>query len=359
MQFELDQRGRASMDFIAELGRMGAALRAATAVDAKHAGLLEPDALAADLDARREQVERALATSKHFRTYALLSDFGGTHHGRFAIEAFERVRQRLEPSLRALRDGPCTLEVKPGYEVPEYVRDVEIHRTTGGWDGHDYMGFIHGELIHRHYVAKTFPGDIFAQRRRVLDELPAREFARILEMGASSGHYTRGIQQKFPNARITGVDTSARFLEQAQRVANENGWPWRLLVAPGEDTGLPPASFDLVTSYILLHEIPERVIRGVFAEAFRVLEPGGYVLMTDVTPFWAQDRMSEYWAYRMALHGGEPYWRESASLRLDALCSEIGFVDAKTYGLDGRPYPWITIARKPDTASPHVEENTR
>jgi SAM-dependent methyltransferase/lambda repressor-like predicted transcriptional regulator len=349
MHFELDQRGRASMDFIAEMGRNGAALRAATAADAKRAGL-SPETLVADLDERRAQIERALATSKNFRTYALLSDWGSTNHGRFAIEAFEQARPRIEPKLQSLKQGPCTLEVKPGYEVPEYVRDVEIHRTTGGWDGHEYMGFIHGELIHRHYVAKTFPGDIFAQRRRVLDELPARDFPRILEMGASSGHYTRGIQDKFPNSKITGVDTSVRFLEQAQRVANEHGWPWRLIVAPGEDTGLPSASFDLVTSYILLHEIPERVIRGVFAEAFRVLAPGGYVLMTDVTPYWAQDRMSEFWADWMALHGGEPYWRESASLKLDELCREIGFVDAKTYGLGGKPYPWITIARKPEAA---------
>lgn len=349
MHFDLDQRGRASMDFIAEMGRNGAALRAATAADAKRAGL-SPQTLVADLDERRAQVERALATSKNFRTYALLSDWGSTNHGRFAIEAFEQARPRIEQKLQSLKQGPCTLEVKPGYEVPEYVRDVEIHRTTGGWDGHEYMGFIHGELIHRHYVAKTFPGDIFAQRRRVLDELPDRDFPRILEMGASSGHYTRGIQDKFPNSQITGVDTSVRFLEQAQRVANEHGWPWRLIVAPGEDTGLPSGSFDLVTSYILLHEIPERVIRGVFAEAFRVLAPGGYVLMTDVTPYWAQDRMSEFWADWMALHGGEPYWRESASLKLDELCREIGFVHAKTYGLGGKPYPWITIARKPEAA---------
>jgi SAM-dependent methyltransferase len=349
MQFELGQRGRASMEFMVEMGRNGAVLRAATVADTKRAGLA-PDTLAPDLDERHAQMQRALAGSKNFRTYALLSDWGSTNHGRFAIEAFEQIRPSIEPQLQALKQGPCTLEVKPGYEVPEYVRDVEIHRTTGGWDGHEYMGFIHGELIHKHYVAKTFPGNIFVQRRRVLDELPARDFARILEMGASSGHYTRGIQDKFPNAQITGVDTSIRFLEQAQRTANEHGWPWRLRVAPAEDTGLPSASFDLVTSYILLHEIPERVIRGVFAEAFRVLEPGGYVLMTDVTPYWAQDRMSVFWADWMALHGGEPYWRESASLKLDDLCREIGFVDAKTYGLEGKPYPWITMARKPERA---------
>jgi SAM-dependent methyltransferase len=349
MDFELAQRGRASMDFVAELGLGGQALRAATNADAKRAGL-QADKLAEDLDQRVAQVEAALAGSKNFRTYGLIADWGSTNHGVIAIEAFEQVRPSLAPRLAALRQGPCTLEVKPGYEPPDYTRGVEFHRTTGGWDGHEYMGFVHGELIHKHYVYKTFPGDIFAQRRRVLDELPSREFARVLEIGASSAHYTRMIQDKFPRARITGVDTSIRFLEQAQRVANEHGWPWRLIVAPGEDTGLPANSFDLVTSYILLHEIPERIIRGVFAEAFRVLEPGGWMLMSDVTPFWAQDRLGEFWSHWMALHGGEPYWRESASLKLDEVCRDVGFVDAKTYGLDGRPYPWITIARRPGPA---------
>jgi SAM-dependent methyltransferase len=349
MDFELAQRGRASMDFVAELGLGGQALRAATQADAKRAGL-DASTLAEDLDARVAQVERALAGSKAFRTSALVADWGSTNHGLIAIDAFEQIRPQLEPRLTTLQQGPCTLEVKPGYAPPDYTRGVEFHRTTGGWDGHEYMGFVHAELIHKHYVYKTFPGDIFAQRRRVLDELPDREFTRILEAGTSSGHYTRMIQDKFPRASITGVDTSVRFLEQAQRLANEHGWPWRLVVAPGEDTGFAPESFDLFTSYILLHEIPERIIRALFAEAFRVLEPGGWLLMTDVTPFWAQDRMTEFWSYWMALHGGEPYWRESASLRLDEVCRDCGFVDAKTYGLGGKPYPWITIARKPERA---------
>ena len=349
MDFELRQRGRASMDFVAELGLNGARLRAATLAEVKSAGLA-PDTLAADLDERVAQVEGALGGSKAFHTYALVADWGSSTHGKLAIEAFEQVRDEIEPRLKALGEGPTRIRTKPGYQLPDYARGVEFHRTTGGWDGHEYMGFIHAELIHRHYVYKTFPGDIFAQRRRVLDELPDREFTRVLELGASSGHYTRMIQDKFPRAAITGVDTSVRFLEQAQRVANEHGWTWDLLVAPGEDTGLPAESFDLVTSYILLHEIPERTIRGVFAEAYRTLEPGGWLLMTDVTPFWAQDRLSEFWSYWGALHGGEPYWRESASLKLDELCRELGFVDAKTYGLGGKPYPWITIARKPERA---------
>lgn len=349
MQFDLRQRGRASMDFVAELGMAGARVRAATFGDAKAAGLT-PDRLAADLDERMTEVEATLQRKPNFGTYALLSDWGSTNHGRFAIESFEAVRADVEPRLQALRAGPCRVEVPAGYEPPDYTRGVEFHRTTGGWDGHEYMGFIHAELIHRHYVYKLFPGDIFRQRRRVLDELPPRRFERILEVGASSGHYTTMIQDKFPDAQITGVDTSVRFLEQAQRVANEHGWPWRLRVAPGEDTGLPAGSFDLVTSYILLHEIPARVVRGVFAEAFRVLEPGGWLLMTDVTPFWAQDRMTEFWSFWMAQHGGEPYWRESASLKLDEVCREVGFVDAKTYGLEGKPYPWVTIARKPGGA---------
>jgi hypothetical protein len=73
MDFELAQRGRASMDFVAELGLGGQALRAATNADAKRAGL-QADKLAEDLDQRVAQVEAALAGSKNFRTYGLIAD---------------------------------------------------------------------------------------------------------------------------------------------------------------------------------------------------------------------------------------------------------------------------------------------
>jgi ubiquinone/menaquinone biosynthesis C-methylase UbiE len=137
------------------------------------------------------------------------------------------------------------------------------------------------------------------------------------------------------------------MLEQAQRVANERGLEWRLIQAQAEATGLPDASFDLVASYIVLHEVPAAATRALFAEAFRLLEPGGNVLMSDVRPYRDMNKTEEWRAEYLAIHGGEPYWREAARLDLAEVARDCGFVEAKSYGLGDMHYPWVTIATKP------------
>jgi SAM-dependent methyltransferase len=235
----------------------------------------------------------------------------------------------------------------PGEARPAYADAAWIHRTSGGWDGHDYQGFVHGELIHREYVARTYPGDIFKQRRQILSVLSRRDPARIFEIGSSSGHYTLQLAAEFPKAEIWGCDPSPRMLEQAQRVANERGFAWRLFVGSGEATGLPAESVDLVTSYIVLHEIPAAAARAQLREAFRLLRPGGELLFTDVTRYAVLDKRAVRWAEYNAVHGGEPFWREAASLELGAAAREAGFAEVRSEGLGGAPYPWFVYGRKP------------
>lgn len=347
MDFQLRQRGRASMEFLVALTGETRRLGAEWGADLQAAGV-SAETLPDDLDARDAAVKGALAGSKAFAASGLVMEFASVEHGRQAREAYEESRDLLEPKLAALEaKGPATLTADPDFEAPDYFRDVWFHRTTGGWDGHPQQGFIHGELIHRHYVGKTFGGDIFAQRRRVLAELPRQDYARILEMGTSSGHFTVALQQVFPEAKITGVELSLPMLRQAQRVANENDWAWELHQRAAEDTGFADASFDLVASYIIFHEMPARAIRAVFAEAFRVLKPGGDLLMSDVTPYAQLDKLAAWRADFAASNGGEPYWREAASMDWAQEARAAGFENVEARGIDGAPYPWVVTGRKP------------
>ena len=347
MEFQLRQRGRASMDFLLALAGESRPLAArwnAELADAQVTANTLPD----DLDARHDAIDRALRDSKAWATSGLLMEFGSVEHGRIAREAYAESRDVLEPALDDLEArGPATLTADPDFIQPDYFKDVWFHRTTGGWDGHPQQGFIHGELIHRHYVSKTYPGDIFAQRRRVLAELPQQDYRRILEMGTSSGHFTVALQQVFPGAKITGLDLSLPMLRQALRVANENGWAWDLHQRAAEDTGLADASFDLVASYIMFHEMPAAAIRATFAEAYRLLEPGGSMLMSDVTPYAAVDKMASWRADWLAQKGGEPWWRGAATMDWGAEASAAGFVDVQSRGIDGAPYPWVVTGLKP------------
>jgi 2-polyprenyl-3-methyl-5-hydroxy-6-metoxy-1,4-benzoquinol methylase len=349
MDFTLKQTGRAAVEFAGDLGRVIGPLKGQIAQDMSAKGLSN-DTLAADLDERMRQVDGALADSPAYAAFGAVTEWSGRNHGRIVQAAFDEQRDDLAPRLDALMaKGPTRIEARAGEQVPEYFKGWWIHRTTGGWDGHPYQGFVHGELLHREYVARNYPGDIFAQRREILSVLPRQDYRRIFEIGTSSAHYTMQLAKTYPQAEIWGCDLSMRMLEQAQRVANEHGWHWRLLQVAGEDTGLEAASFDLVTSYIVMHETsrPRSRARSC-ARRSGMLRPGGDVLFTDVTRYDALDRVGEFWAEYQAVNGGEPFWREAARLDLGAAAREAGFVNVRSEGFRGAKYPWFVYGHKPE-----------
>jgi SAM-dependent methyltransferase len=338
---QLRQRGRASIDFLALIGGASGQLRAA--VDQEMADRqITAASLPEDMDARYAAVDAALGGSRAYAALNLLGDWHGRSHGKYAVEAFEQIAAELKPAMDAAETGPARLTLNPDQIAPDYWEGVEFHRTALAWDNYDNMGYVHGEIVHRKMVDRMYPGGIFKQRRAVAGMAPQDHYDRILDMGCSSGHFTTALTDAYPAAKITGVDLSRRMLEHAWRTANANGWDWDLYQRPAEATGFADASFDLVASYIMLHEMPADAIRAAFAEALRVLVPGGDMLMSDVTRYADLDRLAAWKADRSAKFGGEPHWRESASLDLAALARDVGFAEAKADGV----YPHVLIARK-------------
>ncbi len=337
---KLKQRGRASVDFLAQMG-----IAARPVVERVNADLethVSADDLPDDLDAREQAINEALSGSSAYATQRLMGDWHGRSHGKIAIEAFEEIQPDLQPVLDATTNGTASLELDPQLALPAYWDGVHFHRTSGGWDGHEHMGYVHGEIIHKQMVARFFPGGIFAQRQKIAEMAPRNSYKRILDMGCSSGHFTTALARTYPDAQITGVDLSARMLEHAHRTANDNGWDWKLYQRAAEKTGFDDQSFDLVTSYIMLHEMPAIAIQEAFAEAFRVLEPGGDMIMSDVTRYADLDKMGQWKADRGAKYGGEPHWRESASLDLTEVAKNAGFIDVEATGI----YPHVVKGRK-------------
>ncbi|MGZ5925287.1 MAG: class I SAM-dependent methyltransferase [Rhizomicrobium sp.] len=340
------QSGRSRLDFLVSASRASGRLSAAVNQQVNALGIAV-ETLPDDLDARDAFLTGKLACSDTFHTAEALYGFLGKVHGRIARDAFEEMAPTLMPELKALEEkGPATLTVDPQLPMPGYYKGVEFHSTLGGWDGHAEQGYIHGEIVHRLWIAKIFAlGDMFAHRRAAIQQLPKREFRDILELGTSSGHFTVALQQSFPNAHITGIDLAAPMLRQALRVANENGWDWTLRQMAAEKLDFADNSFDLVTTYSFLHELPQSAIRAIYREAHRVLRPGGTLLIGDITPYAVQDKLTMWRADRSAV-GGEPLWRESASLDWAAIAREEGFADATGKGLAPNNFPWIVQGSK-------------
>lgn len=338
---ELDQRGRAAIDFsnslLVGLSGLGAKVNEEIKQNFGDGGDLP-----ADLDERAQIIETQMAKSHDFRTQQMVGDWHARNHGKVAVAAFEEIEDRLQPSMKAAEVGPSTLTLDPDLALPAYWDKVAFHRT-GTWDSHPQMGYIHSELVHKAMVAKFADGGIFKPRRDIAASLPRDDYRAILEMGASSGHFTMALAETYPNARIVGIDLSPRMLEHAWRSANASGHTVELYQRNAEASGFADASFDLVASFILLHELPADAIRNVFAEAFRVLEPGGDMIMSDVTRYADLDPIAEWRADRGARLGGEPHWRASASLDLAEVGRSAGFIDVEADGI----YPHVVRGRKP------------
>jgi SAM-dependent methyltransferase len=341
---KLRQRDRAAIDFFGHLGMSAMPLRAAIDADLA-AKQVTANSLPDDLDQRSAVIEAALADSKVFRAQQLMGEWHARQHGPTATAAFETIKDELAGELAATQQGTTTLELSDA-AAPAYWDGVDFHRTAGGWDGHPYAGYIHGEIVHRKMVDRLFPGGIFKQRKFVAGLAPRRDYARILDMGCSTGHFTQALAETFPQAQITGVDLSARALEHAKRAANAQGLAWSLFQRPAENTGFADGSFDLVASYILLHELPADTVAAVFREAYRVLAPGGDMIMSDVTRYADMDKLAVWRADYGARMGGEPHWRASASLDLKAIAEAAGFVDVTVRSEPPFNYPHVVMGRK-------------
>jgi ubiquinone/menaquinone biosynthesis C-methylase UbiE len=146
----------------------------------------------------------------------------------------------------------------------------------------------------------------------------------ILDIGCSIGMSTFALQDLYPQANITGLDLSPYFLAVANyRTRNQNrqiNW----LHAAAENTGLPDASLDMVSIFLVCHELPQLATRQIFQEVGRILRPGGYLTIMDMNP------KSEIYAtmppYILTLlKSTEPYMDEYFTLDIEQAIVEAGF----------------------------------
>ncbi len=101
-----------------------------------------------------------------------------------------------------------------------------------------------------------------------------------LDLGCGEGHNTRLLARR--GAAMTGLDIAGRFLHHAR--AEETRAPLGVRYVQGSGLELPfaSASFDFITAFMSLMDMPETA--RVLAEAHRVLKPGGFLQFSITHP---------------------------------------------------------------------------
>lgn len=93
----------------------------------------------------------------------------------------------------------------------------------------------------------------------------------VLEIGPGYGANIKVLIDRAP--RYTAVEIDPVL---AERLQGEYGSRARIINGDGTATGLPAAAFSAVVCFTMLHHVPTPELQDrLFAEAFRVLRPGG------------------------------------------------------------------------------------
>ena len=111
----------------------------------------------------------------------------------------------------------------------------------------------------------------------------------VLEVGCGTGHWLAAVTRLKPPSRVlAGVDPSAPMLARARIAAPAA----RLIQARAEDLPWRDEAFDRVFCVNALHHFTDR--NRFFAEARRVLKPGGGLLTIGKDPHGERDA---WWVY--------------------------------------------------------------
>lgn len=127
------------------------------------------------------------------------------------------------------------------------------------------------------YLCRTAPWRAFARRLTPWATSGETLAGDVLEIGGGSGAMARGLLQRFPAIRLTVTDIDPVMVEAIARLTDGRA---TTLLADATDLPFADASFDVVTSFLMLHHVGdwERAV----ADAVRVLRPGGRFVGYDL-----------------------------------------------------------------------------
>lgn len=184
------------------------------------------------------------------------------------------------------------------------------------------------------------------RRRRVFTRLAALADARsgdtVLDVGCGTGYLTSLLAARVgPEGRATGLDPSGPMLDYARRRAPGN---CSYVLGEAQDLPFGDMAFDRVVSSLAVHHIPVDARDAAMREMFRVLRPGGRLLIADFRP--PTGRTGAH--LTSALAG--PAMARNPIGRLRGLITDAGF-DVRDEG-DQRPLLHYVRATRPRSSTP-------
>ena len=134
-----------------------------------------------------------------------------------------------------------------------------------------------GKAASTYDAAATLQQLVAARARLGLPDLNIQ--SSILDMGCGTGNETRALVERYPDAKVTGLDLSQGMLDFARENPALSQCRWAI----GDIEELPfnESQFDLVFSSLAIQWC--ECLSEVMAQVHRVLKPGGWFVYSTLT----------------------------------------------------------------------------
>ena len=227
------------------------------------------------------------------------------------------------------------------FTPPRYISAIDIHCMPGGYcadrgPGDEAAGAVYDRGVYLYMSGLMGPmndsvGHLAAGwlKGRLPDFAPTN----LLDLGCGVGHSMLAYASAFPDTVLHGLDCGAALLRYGHRRAESFGVPVHFQQGDAEKTPYADASFDLVTSHIVLHETSTRGLPAILRECHRLLRPGGVMLHIDQPRFDDSDPYATFLQENETYYNNEPFWRQYRRIDLEAAAVKAGF-DAASIELD-------------------------
>ena len=188
-------------------------------------------------------------------------------------------------------------------------------------------------------VEILFNGAADAMRRRILNplkqglsafsDMPPQQI-RVLDIACGTGRTLRMIRGALPKASLFGTDLSPAYLRKANQLLSEiSGELPQLIQANAEKLPYLDNYFQGLSSVFLFHELPGAARQNVINEAFRVLQPGGVLVICDsMQAIDSPDFLTMMNNFPAIFH--EPYYKHYITDNLEERLTTAGFTKIKT-----------------------------
>ena len=212
-------------------------------------------------------------------------------------------------------------------DYPDYYLQNFHHQTDG------YLS-KHSAEIYDLQVEILFNGTADSMRRRVLAPLKSAlkkyrskdsKRIKVLDVATGTGRTLQQIQSALPEVELFGLDLSGSYLKQASKyLSSRSGDLVQLTKGNAEKMPYSSSSFQALTCVFLFHELPRDARQNVLNECFRLLEPGGTLILADSIQIEDSPKFTPIMEnFHKIFH--EPYYRDYIIDDINLRLEESGF----------------------------------